>query len=313
MSKAVFFSTGGIYTPSMLGMLYALGKKGILENTDAVGGISSGSMIAAFLATQDSFSAVKQKVLNILIENSNGKAITPHYHLFNNILSLFTKESIFDDTGIKNILQEHLEDKELKKDLYLGYTNETRMCYITKQYFKGTTPEALHKYVHASMSIPIVFKGVEDDNGDRLADGGLFHTLPIEQIEEYVKDCMNKNIREAEIHLISASPFAFEPPKIVEKGFARPIKETVRLTKSLHNITIHNDVKYLTLFINNCRLNGFDLKIHNHEFPAKLMEEIDAKIPFENYNKISEAEVTQLFNIGENIIFNRSHELKFIF
>ena len=124
------------------------------------------------------------------------------------------------------------------------------------------------------MSIPIVFKGVNDENGDRLSDGGLFHTLPIEQIEDYVSDCIKNNLSKAEIHLISASPFEFNPPKIVENGFARPIKETVRLTKSLHNITIHNDIRYLNLFVENCNLKGFHLKIHNHVFPAKLMEKL---------------------------------------
>ena len=313
MSKAVFFSTGGIYTPSMLGMLYALGKKGLLENTDAVGGISSGSMIAAFLATQNSFKDVKNKVLKILVENSNGKAITPHYHWFNNILSLLTKESLFDDSNIEQILRDHLKGRQIKKDLYLGYTNETKMLYVKKQYFKGETPLNLHKYVHASMSIPIVFKGVKDKNGDRLSDGGLFHTLPIEQIEDYVSDCFKKKLTNAEIHLISASPFEFDPPKIVEKGFARPIKETLRLTKSLHNITIHNDLRYLNLFVENCKLKGFHLIIHNHVFPAKLMEEIDGKIPFERYNKITKGEVQQLFEIGENIIESSKHELKFLF
>ena len=313
MSKAIFFSTGGIYTPSMLGMLYALGKKGLLENTDAVGGISSGSMIAAFLATQNNFTDVKKQVLDILVENSNGKAITPHFHWFNNILSLLTKESLFDDTNIEKILEDHLKDKKIKKDLYLGYTNETKMAYIKKQYFTGETPLNLHKYVHASMSIPIVFKGVNDENGDRLSDGGLFHTLPIEQIEDYVDDCIRNNLSKAEIHLISASPFEFNPPKIVENGFARPIKETVRLTKSLHNITIHNDIRYLNLFVENCKLKGFHLELHNHVFPAKLMEEIDEKIPFERYNKITKNEVQQLFEIGEKIIENRDHDLKFLF
>jgi hypothetical protein len=151
------------------------------------------------------------------------------------------------------------------------------------------------------MSIPVIFKGI-NDGGKRLSDGGLFHTLPTEQLRDYVYDCMEKKIYEAEVHLISASPYKFSPPKIVSEGFAQPIRETIRLTKSLHNITMHNDKLWLDLFVENCLLRGFNLVIHEHMFPAKLMEIIDKKIPFEKYNKIHEDEIVRLYNIGEEVI-----------
>ena len=303
MSKAIFFSTGGVYTPSMLGMLSALLKKYNVNMNDisAVGGISSGAMIASFLATSNDTRGTIDNVLNILKQNSNGKAISAHYSWLNNLISLFTQESIFDDKGIDQVLFENLKDKKLETDLYIGYTNETDMEYVRRKFVKNTIDSNLHKFVHASMSIPVIFKGI-NDGGKRLSDGGLFHTLPTEQLRDYVYDCMEKKIYEAEVHLISASPYKFSPPKIVSEGFARPIRETIRLTKSLHNITMHNDKLWLDLFVENCLLRGFNLVIHEHMFPAKLMEIIDKKIPFEKYNKIHEDEIVRLYNIGEEVI-----------
>tara|TARA_B100000902_G_scaffold192717_1_gene184139 strand:- start:4290 stop:5225 length:936 start_codon:yes stop_codon:yes gene_type:complete len=306
MSSAIFFSTGGVYTPAMLGMLAALNIKGTVKKIDAVGGISSGAMIASFLATRKDIDSVIHDVIHILIQNSGGKAISPHYSWLNNILSLFTQDSIFNDDKIDDILFRNLKDKSVLRDLYIGYTNETDMEYVPKKFMSGLVHGDLHKYVHASMSIPVVFKGVED-NGKKLSDGGLFHTLPTEQIRQYVYDCMEKKIFDAEIHLISASAYKFTPPKIADSGFAKPIRETIRLTKSLHNITMHNDKLWLDLFKENCLLRGFNLIVHDHLFPAELMQIIDEKIPFERYNSIGSEDVLKLFNLGKDIIQKPNH------
>lgn len=147
-----------------LGVLQALNEEGIYP--DVIAGVSGGAILGALYAS----GMEPRKTLELFQEEK----------LFRNLQLSIPKKGFLNMDGLFDLLQKHLKAKSFE-DLKLP-------LYVTSTDFKTGKQTVFHEgdlfhALKASSAIPILFRPVEDEEGNIFVDGGLVSNLPVEPIE----------------------------------------------------------------------------------------------------------------------------------
>ena len=297
--KALVFSTGGAHLTTMLGMLEGLHARGELKNLKACAGISAGAILAAFCATRPIDQAVQQ--LRDIMVHHYKDAIKPHYKLLNIPLSAIFKDSILDDSGLKEILQKELEGKELLTDLYVGVTNETSMRYEVHSFCgkESNSPLTVSQAVHASASIPVILKG-EDVSEIHYSDGGVFHQIPVLEIEEMLNKAAAEDSKHLDLTIVSCSTWNYRP-RLMDMNLPYLAKKTMHFLDCANYTNLSSDREILRQAIALFK-NKTSVSLQMYSVPTKLLRELHTRLRLDKMDRLTEKELEDLQEIGRKIV-----------
>ena len=109
--------------------------------------------------------------------------------------ALFYKSGFYDTTPEKELLNEILDGRTIKRDLYIGITNIRTGGYEVVS-AKGLSKEDFVQSIMSSSAIPVIFPAVEYLNKDLYADGGVKHGI---DILTGINVCKEKGYKEEDI------------------------------------------------------------------------------------------------------------------
>jgi len=294
LKKGLFFSTGGIHMATLMGMFLGLDEN--LEHVEHCAGISAGAFLATLCATYDI-----DDIRSIISQHSHDHLLQNRHKYFNTIISTFLNKSILDDDNLKQLINNLFANKELKRNLFVGVTDDNTMTYTVKYFEKDMIHPDLCDYVLGSMSIPIILPGVQHDK-EYLVDGGLFHSIPVEAMDL----CIQKAIEEHnsfEITLLSSRRFDARMHKKKNKHFVIP-NQAMRMFYSHGYQTMHNDQIILNKTIANAKEHGIDVKLNFFSIPDEKVDYYDKEIKFEEYGSLKDSTVNVLLTLGKSIVKN---------
>ena len=302
--KSIFFSTGGVHLVTMLGMLTELQNR--IDAPDVVGGISAGAMMAAICSTYGISDAI-----DVMMSHMPDKLLENRRKYFNTILSFIFNNSLLKVEHLLETSRLLLQDKVLQNDLYIGYTNSETMEYVTQRFEKGKVYPDLYKHVVASMSIPMILPPVEIE-GIKYVDGGMYHSLPVEAIQQTVQESI-KQKDPLDLVILMSKPWKYKiHHKANHSKFFPMLIYGVHFIKGYQCITVHNDQTILESLLQNAKLEGDHVNYSLFHLKQSDTEEWDTKIPMENYGNIKKQELQALITLGKSIINeNLKTDLKF--
>ena len=300
--RVLAFSTGGAHITTMLGMLEELETQGRLKDVDSFAGISAGAILAAFCATRPVQKAV-QELKSLLLEHCKD-AIKPHYAFLNVPLSALFQKSILDDTGLAKLLQEKLESAKLHSDLYVGLTNETKMSYELHHFEKSSNKSSgaltISQAVHASASIPVIFKGEDGPNKCHYSDGGVYHHIPAFAIERIMEQAVKKEKKEFYVTVISSSTWNYRPA-------LKDTKYPFLAQKTLHyldcanynNLPSDRELIKEAIALYQHKLN---ITFEMFAVPTVLLRKLHNTFTMTKLASMKENDVNKLFQLGRHIV-----------
>jgi predicted acylesterase/phospholipase RssA len=298
--NALIFTAGGAHLNTMLGMLDELDKSKRLGTISAYAGISAGAILASFCATRPVKKAVEQ-LRSILIEHCSD-AIKPHYKYLNIPLSALFQQSILDDSGLANLLEQELEGKIVNGDLYIGVTNETDMKYELHHFAGNTKPAgnlSLVQAVHASMSIPVIFQG-EQVKDKHYSDGGVFHQCPVFAIQNMLKRAAEAE-QQLQLTILATSPWDYAPEVSTKSAFPLLARRTFHYMDCLqtNNMTTDREIlrEAFQIYKGKVKVN-----FKMYMLPSVLAKELHKTFTFTKFSHISEHEIEKLMRLGRNIV-----------
>lgn len=294
MTKGLFFTTGGIHLATMLGMVMELQPR--VQDPDVCGGISAGALLAAIIATHG-----VEKGVQLMQEHTKDTLLENRHGFFNTFLSVLFDESLVKSDHLQALVRELLKDKKLQCDLYLGYTEENTMQYVSKKFEKGTLHKDLHLHVLASMSLPLYLPSTKID-GKAYVDGGLYHCLPVEGIRSVVLECTEKKEPLDLVVLGSKPNNYFVQDAINKRRFFAMASKALHYMKGIEAVVIHNDTLLLQEILGNAKAHQEHVNLSYFHLEQKHVAFWDKKIPFENYGKISKDDVEKLVTLGRSIV-----------
>ena len=292
--KGLFFSTGGIHMATLMGMF--LGLEENLEQVEHCGGISAGAFLATLCAAYDI-----DDIQSIISQHSHDKLLKNRHTYFNTIISTFFNKSILDSSNLKALIQKLFANRELKRNLFVGVTDDNTMTYTVKHFEKNKVHPDLCDYVLGSMSIPIILPGVQHGK-EYLVDGGLFHSIPVEAIDLCIENAVQEH-NGFEITLLSSRRFNSKMHNTRSKHFVIP-NQVMRMFYSHSIQTLHNDQIILNKTIANAKEHGIDVKLNFFSIPDDKVEYYDKEIKFQEYGSLKENTVNILLTLGKSIVKN---------
>lgn len=294
LEKGLFFSTGGIHMATLMGMF--LGLEENLEHVEHCGGISAGAFLATLCAVYDI-----DDIRSIITQHSHDRLIQNRHKYFNTIISTFFNKSILDDSNLKQLIQKLFANRELKRNLFVGVTDDNTMTYTVKHFEKNKIHADLCDYVLGSMSIPIILPGVQHDK-EYLVDGGLFHSIPVEAMDFCIQNAVKEH-NSFEITLLSSRRFHAKMHQKKSKHFVIP-NQAMRMFYSHGYQTMHNDQIILNKTIANAKEHGVDVKLNFFSIPDEKVDYYDKEIKFEQYGSLKDSTVNVLLTLGKSIVKN---------
>lgn len=298
--KALVFSTGGAHLTTMLGMLEQLFQSGQLEGIDCFAGISAGAILAAFCATRPIDQAIQQ-LREIMVKHYKD-AIKPHYRFMNMPLSALFQKSLLDDSGLRDILQEELQEKKLTAKLYVGLTNETDMQYEVHAFDASDSRKSvlsLPEAVHASASIPVILKG-EDVASKHYSDGGVFHQIPVLAIERMLELASKETQKHLDLTIISSSTWKYRPQTTVSK-LPYLAKKTVHFLDCTNYNNLSSDREILREAISlYSGKTGFSMRMFS--VPTPILRKLQHRFSMNKIANMTEADIEELQTLGKRIV-----------
>ena len=294
LEKGLFFSTGGIHMATLMGMF--LGLEENLEHVEHCGGISAGAFLATLCAVYDI-----DDIRSIISQHSHDHLLQNRHKYFNTIISTFFNKSILDDSNLKQLIQKLFANRELKRNLFVGVTDDNTMTYTVKHFEKNKTYDDLCDYVLGSMSIPIILPGVQHEK-QYLVDGGLFHSIPVEAMDLCIQNAVKEH-NSFEITLLSSRRFHAKMHNKKSKHFVIP-NQAMRMFYSHGYQTMHNDQIILNKTIANAKEHGVNVKLNFFSIPDEKVDYYDKEIKFEEYGSLKDSTVNVLLTLGKSIVKN---------
>ena len=302
--KSIFFSTGGIHLCTFVGMLCELQNR--IDEPEAIGGISAGSMIAAICATYGIDDGI-----DVMTQHINDKLLKTRHKYFNTVLSILFNESLLDSEKLLRVAENLLVGRTLLSDLYIGYTNKDTMEYVSKKFEKGKVYPDLHLHVVASMSIPLVLPPVQI-NKENYIDGGVYHSLPVEAIKDVVQQSIERK-DPLDLVILMAQPLNYHLNKDSEHvKFFKILKQGMRFMTGYQCVRVHNDNLFINQILQNAKLAGDHINYSLYHLKQEQTEYWDEKVPMSHYADIKSNEIKDLIDLGKSIIIESlKTDLKF--
>ncbi len=263
--KNLVFEGGGVKGISYGGALTRLEEMNILQDIERVAGTSAGAITACLLCIGYNSTTVSK----IISETSFKKFEDDTFFFIRDIFRLiknygwnrgdvFEKwmgDLIFQKTGnremtFKELHQKVLNNEEGFRDLFVIATNVTKQRAEVLSH--ETYPDmSIYKAVRMSMSIPIFFEAVKNDNGDYFVDGGLTSNYAIQIFDKvrYVnnqENCFYAYSGYDEEYAFNYETLGFRVDSQKEKNYLNPTwlgdpsatKNLKRFVLALVNFTI---------------------------------------------------------------------------
>ncbi|QEY52918.1 patatin-like phospholipase family protein [Legionella longbeachae] len=191
----------GASAGAMTAMMVAIGMSGnqieeMLKNTDikklidvdlspTVGaavnyvrkGRDSGEKLREFMNNM-----VNQQMESLLLKVTNKES--EGFRVLTLKLANNTPFTFNDLRTIKSILPE--DQRYLIKDLYIVATNKTK-GELEEYSFENTPDMSIAQAAQVSGAHPVMFKPFINENGDKIADGGILNNMPVQQLEKRSK------------------------------------------------------------------------------------------------------------------------------
>lgn len=186
--RNLIFEGGGVKGLAYVGALSVLESRGILQDIERVGGTSAGAITALLIGLGYSVQEIRDVLWNMdmrkFLDSSwgvirNTDRLLKDYGWYKGVyFTNWVSELIEKKTGSKSTTFEELEQHRLGRQLYLIGTNlSTGYAEIfSKQHTPNIT---LAEAVRVSMSIPLFFTAVRNENKEVCVDGGVLENYPI--------------------------------------------------------------------------------------------------------------------------------------
>ena len=206
--RNLVFEGGGVKGIAYAGAIKVLTEKDILKSVSRVGGTSAGAISAALLAAGADWQAIREIVggtdFRSFMDDSWGlirdvnRLIHDYGWFKGDSFSQWIKKQLFGLTGKRNLTFSDLEalkkeNPEKFRSLYVVGSNLS--LGVPEVYSDEKTPDMeIWSAVRISMSIPLFFAAVKEDDGDILVDGGVTWNYPLNLFDntKYLSDPGNK-------------------------------------------------------------------------------------------------------------------------
>jgi NTE family protein len=191
--KNLVFEGGGVKGIAYAGATKVLDEKNMLDSLMRVAGTSAGAITAALLSVGATWQDIKEIVggtdFNQFMDDSWGilrdtKRLVKEYGWFKgDAFSKWMKKQLFGLTGKRNLTFADIEGfkKDNPKQFRSLYVVGSNLSLQVPEIFSSEqTPDMQIWYaVRISMSIPLFFAAVEEDDGDLFVDGGVTWNYPL--------------------------------------------------------------------------------------------------------------------------------------
>ena len=234
--RLIGIGTGGNRFIELLAATHEL-RKLEQKDWDVAAGISAGALVAGLISQipkgdYDTFDHDFTRARKKFLEDHSASPFQPRYPLgqyFNAVLCmLFGRPSLF--RGMSEFVDKEFDQERFKKanrQLLVGvYDNETQ-SYRTVSSEKETTG-VVRQAIIASCSIPVAMPEASVDGIGRCRDGGLVHTIPVQECLHFISENTRQGIQ-SHIDLLISD--AIQTPRASNPG-----KSTV--TSSLLDVTV---------------------------------------------------------------------------
>lgn len=210
--KNLVFEGGGVKGIAYAGALKVLDQKKILGNIHRVAGTSAGAITAALLSVGASWKDIEEIVgsteFNQFMDDSWGfvrdtqRLLVDFGWYKGDAFSKWMKKQLFGLTGKRKLTFADIETMKNKepgrfRSLYIVGTNLS--LQVPEVFSAEKTPDLEIWYaVRISMSIPLFFAAVKEDDGDIFVDGGVCWNYPVDLFDDkrYLSAKTNKKLFE---------------------------------------------------------------------------------------------------------------------
>lgn len=208
--KNLVFEGGGVKGIAYAGATKVLDERNMLDSLTRVAGTSAGAITAALLSVGATWQDIKEIVggtdFNQFMDDSWGilrdtKRLIKEYGWFKgDAFSKWMKKQLFGLTGKRNLTFADIEGlkKANPKQFRSLYLVGSNLSLQVPEIFSSeqTADMSIWYAVRISMSIPLFFAAVEEDDGDLFVDGGVTWNYPLNIFDEkkYLSSKTNKKL-----------------------------------------------------------------------------------------------------------------------
>ena len=204
--RNLVFEGGGVKGIAYVGAMQELGKRGILDGIERVGGASAGAIYAAIVGLNFSGDDISKLLWGLNFNNfldadwgiimDSARLLQDFGWYKGDYFRGWIAQRIFEKTGNTESTfadVDALKDKKGFKSMYFMGTNlSTRFSEIFS--FEHSPRMCIADAVRISMSFPLFFAAKRDLRGDVYVDGGVLANYPIKLFDrdKYVDDPTHK-------------------------------------------------------------------------------------------------------------------------
>ena len=229
------------------------------KDWDVAAGISAGALVAGLISQipkgdwetfDHDFSRARKKFL----EDHGASPFQPRFPLgqyFNAVLCmLFGMPSLF--RGMSQFVDKEFDQERFKKanrQLLVGvYDNETQ-SYKTVDSEQETT-DVVRQAIIASCSIPVAMPEASVDGIGRCRDGGLVHTIPVQECLHFISENTRRGVQ-SHIDLLISD--AIQTPPASKSGSSTVTSSLLEVTASLVWKNLERDLLQLSEVLGDTR------------------------------------------------------------
>lgn len=201
--KMIAIGSGGNKFIELLAATHELRNMAPDEDWDVIAGISAGALVGALIAMVPkldlkAFNHEFERAKCKFLKETQCSPFRPHVPLgqFANAIFavLFNKPSIF--AGMDDFVDEEFDTERYtacSRRLLVGVFDNTGQQYLTVD-SKCNCAQIMQQAILASASVPVAMPAVDIKGIGRCRDGGLCHTIPVEEIKQFIEE--SKSLRE---------------------------------------------------------------------------------------------------------------------
>lgn len=256
--RFIGIGSGGNKFPELLSATHEL-RKLEKKDWDVCAGISAGCLVAALVSQikkddWETFDHDFTKARTKFLEDHSASPFQPRFPLgqyFNAVLCmLFGMPSLFK--GMSEFVDKEFDQERFKKanrQLLIGVFDNETQAYKTVDSSKETT-EVVRQAIVASCSIPVAMPVANVDGIGRCRDGGLYHTIPVEECLGFI-DENNRSGVQSHVDLLISD--AIDTPPAPREGASTVTSSLLDVTSSLVWTNLERDLVRLSEVLGDTR------------------------------------------------------------
>lgn len=195
--RMIAIGSGGNKFIELLSAAHELRNIDPMHDWDVLTGISAGALVAALISMipmhdLETFNYDFERAKCKFVKDAEASPFRPHIPLgeFANALFavMFNKESVF--AGMDDFVDEEFNQRRYEasgRRLIVGIFDNTHQQYRMVD-SKCNNPVILRNAILASSSVPVAMPAVNIEGIGRCRDGGMCHTIPVEEIKQFIHE-----------------------------------------------------------------------------------------------------------------------------